>query len=345
MKEELLIIKKEALNELDKADDEKGLEQVRVDYLGKKGKMTQVLKSLGKLSAEERPKMGELANEIKKEISEIIDEKRTSFKEIAMADKIAKDKLDVTLPGRTIKVGHFHPITQMINEITHIFKRMGFQVKEGPELEQEYYNFEALNLPENHPARDEQDSFYVEQGNNTKDRMLLRTQTSPVQIRVMEKQKPPIAMVAPGRCFRRDDIDATHSHTFHQVEGLVVDKGISFSDLKGVLHFFGKEMFGSDTKVRFRPDFFPFTEPSAEFAVTCFLCNGKGCRVCKTTGWIELGGCGLVDPKVFGFVNIDPEEYSGYAFGVGIERLAMTKYGIPDIRMFYENDMRFLKQF
>lgn len=345
MKEELLKLKDAALEEINKSKLEKELDQVRVDFLGKKGKITQVLKSLGKLSPEERPVIGELANVVKKEITDEINTKMAALKEEALAEKIKKDKIDVTLPGKTMNVGHFHPITQMINEITHIFKRMGFQVKEGPELEREYYNFEALNLPENHPARDEQDSFYIDQDGDAAERMLLRTQTSPVQIRVMEKQKPPIAMVAPGRCFRRDDIDATHSHTFHQVEGLVVDKGISFSDLKGVLHYFGKEMFGSNTKVRFRPDFFPFTEPSAEFAVTCFLCEGKGCRVCKTTGWIELGGCGLVDPKVFGFVNIDPEEYSGYAFGVGIERLAMTKYGIPDIRMFYENDMRFLKQF
>ncbi len=339
MKNELIALKEEAAESLIKASTEQDLEELRVRYLGKKGNLTRILKSLGSLSPDERPIIGGLANEIKEAITSKISDKKKTLKDQARQTRLKQESIDVTLPGRQPPIGHLHPITQVIQEITGIFKSLGFQVAEGPELEEEYYNFDALNLPKSHPARDEQDSFYV--GSDK----LLRTQTSPVQIRVMESQKPPIAIISPGRCFRRDAQDATHSHTFHQVEGLAVDKGVTFSDLKGILHIFARQMFGSDTKVRFRPDFFPFTEPSAEFAITCFKCHGKGCRVCKKSGWIELGGCGLVDPAVFGFVNIDPEVYSGYAFGVGIERLAMVKYGIPDIRMFYENDLRFLEQF
>ncbi|MDH4129954.1 MAG: phenylalanine--tRNA ligase subunit alpha [Spirochaetota bacterium] len=339
MKNELNALKNEAIDYIPKVKSESELDQVRVDFLGKKGKLTKILKSLGSLSANERPLVGQLSNEIKQFITEQINKKKEEFRVAAQSESIRKESIDISLPGRQPSIGYLHPITQVIQEITHIFKRLGFQVAEGPELEEEYYNFDALNLPKNHPARDEQDSFYI-----TSDK-LLRTQTSPVQIRVMEKQRPPIAIISPGRCFRRDAMDATHSHTFHQIEGLAVDKDISFADLKGILHLFAKQMFGSSTQTRFRPDFFPFTEPSGEFAITCFICHGKKCRVCKGTGWIELGGCGLVDPAVFGFVNIDPEEYSGYAFGMGIERLAMAKYGVPDIRMFYENDIRFLEQF
>lgn len=339
MKIELNTLKEQAVQSILKVASEKELEELRIEYLGKKGKLTQILKSLASLSDQERPIIGQLSNEVKQTITDHLIKKKNELKLKAHEEKIRQEGIDISIPGRNPFIGHLHPLSQIIQEITNIFKRMGFQIAEGPELEEEYYNFDALNMPKSHPARDEQDSFYI-----TSDK-LLRTQTSPVQIRVMEKQKPPIAIVSSGRCFRRDAQDATHSHTFHQIEGLAVDKGISFADLKGVLHFFARQMFGKKTQVRFRPDFFPFTEPSGEFAVTCFICYGKGCRVCKGTGWIELGGCGLVDPAVFGFVNIDPEEYSGYAFGIGIERLAMTKYGIPDIRMFYENDLRFLQQF
>ncbi len=339
MIDQLSAIKNRAQENINKVSSEKDLEQLRVDFLGKKGELTQVLKSLGILDEEMRRKVGQIANEIKEFLQQEIQEKKQYFQNQFQQKKLREETIDITLPGRKPPRGHVHPITQIISEITHIFKRMGFQLAEGPELEDEYYNFDALNLPPHHPARDDHDSFYITS------KKLLRTQTSPVQIRVMEKQKPPLAIISPGRCFRRDAQDATHSHTFHQIEGLSVDRNISFADLKGVLHLFGKQMFGSKTKVRFRPDFFPFTEPSAEFAVSCFICGGKGCRVCKKTGWIEIGGCGLVDPAVFGFVNIDPEIYSGYAFGMGIERLAMVRYGIPDIRLFYENDLRFLKQF
>jgi len=339
MKQQLEELKADAAKTLANTSSDKEVEQLRITYLGKKGRLTSILKSLGSLDPVERPKMGQLANEVKEFITEEINKKKQHFITISQNEKIQKEFIDVTLPGRVPPMGKLHPITQIIQEITHIFKGMGFQLVEGPELEEEYYNFDALNLPASHPARDEQDSFYV-----ASDR-LLRTQTSPVQIRTMEKWKPPISIISPGRCFRRDAQDATHSHTFHQVEGLSVDKHLSFADLKGVLHLFAREMFGSKTNTRFRPDFFPFTEPSAEFAVSCFLCGGRGCGVCKSSGWIEIGGCGLVDPAVFGFVDIDPELYSGFAFGMGIERLAMTRYGIPDIRLFYENDLRFLRQF
>ncbi len=339
MKNQLINLKNEAEKIIPNITCEKELESFRLSCIGKKGKLTSILKSLGSLSKEEKPIIGKLSNETKAIIIKLINQKKCELKKLSQQHKEQQNFIDITLPGRKVNIGHFHPITQITNDISHIFKRLGFSVADGPELEHQYYNFEALNIPQHHPARDEQDSFYI-----TSNR-LLRTQTSPVQIRVMEKQSPPISVISTGRCFRRDAVDATHSHTFHQIEGLSVDKNISFADLKGVLHLFAKEMFGANTKTRFRPDFFPFTEPSAEFAISCFICKGKGCKVCKGSTWIEIGGCGLVDPTVFSFVKIDPNEYSGYAFGMGIERLAMIKYGVPDIRMFYENDLKFLKQF
>ena len=337
MKNKLQQIKAAALAEL--AVQDADIEQIRVRFLGKKGELTAVLRGMGALSAEERPVVGQMANEVRAEIEAAITEKQQQQKQKELADRLLREKLDVTMPGTPARMGHQHPLTRAQREMEEIFIGMGFEIAEGPEVEYDYYNFQALNIPENHPARDTQDTFYITQN------ILLRSQTSPVQVRVMEQKKPPIRVISPGRVYRSDALDATHSPLFHQMEGLVVDKGITMSDLKGTLETFARKMFGDQTKIRFRPHHFPFTEPSAEVDVSCFVCGGKGCRVCKGEGWIEILGAGMVHPFVLSNCGIDPEEYSGFAFGMGLERVTMTRYGIDDIRLFYENDERFLKQF
>ena len=339
MKSQLAEIIKETKENIDSCNEISNLEEIRISILGKKGKITHILKGIAKLSNEEKKEIGMIANNTKKEITELINNKKNDLLTEEQNHKLKEESIDITLPGKNVRKGNLHPTTAMIDYLINILVRMGFTPVDGYELETEYYNFEALNIPADHPAREDQDSFYVSEHH------LLRTHTSPTQVRIMKKYKPPLAIIHCGRCFRRDALDATHSHTFYQIEGLYVDKNVTFADLKGTLYLLAQELFGPDTEVRFRPDFFPFTEPSGEFAVTCFNCKGKGCNVCKSTGWIELGGCGLVDPEVFKNCDIDPEEYTGYAFGFGIERLIMTKYRVPDIRMFYENDLRFLKQF
>ncbi len=337
MKETLEQIRSDALNEISAPDADP--EELRVRFLGKKGKLTAVLRGMGSLSAEERPVIGQLANEVRSALENALNEKAAELKEKKLERQLRHEKLDVTMPGSALPMGHQHPLTRVQREMEDIFIGMGFQIAEGPEVEYDYYNFQALNIPENHPARDTQDTFYIT------DNILLRSQTSPVQVRVMEKQKPPIRVISPGRVYRSDALDATHSPLFHQMEGLVVDKGITMSDLKGTLETFAKKMFGENTNIRFRPHHFPFTEPSAEVDVSCFACGGKGCRVCKGEGWIEILGAGMVHPFVLSNCGIDPEIYSGFAFGMGIERVAMKHYGIDDIRLFYENDRRFLEQF
>ena len=337
MRETLSRIKDEALAALlaENAD----LEQIRIKYLGKKGELTAVLRGMGALSAEERPIIGQLANEVRAQIEEAITAQKAIMEEKALDARLAAEKLDVTVPGKASKVGHRHPLTLVQRDMEEIFIGMGFSIAEGPEVEYDYYNFQALNIPENHPARDTQDTFYIT------DNILLRSQTSPVQARTMEVQKPPIRIISPGRVYRSDAMDATHSPLFHQMEGLVVDKGITMGDLKGMLETFAKQEFGEDTKIRFRPHHFPFTEPSAEVDISCFMCGGKGCRLCKGEGWIEILGAGMVHPNVLRTCGIDPEVYSGFAFGMGIERIAMLKYHVGDIRYFYENDVRFIEQF
>lgn len=337
MKETLEQIRSDALNEISAPDADP--EELRVRFLGKKGKLTAVLRGMGSLSAEERPVIGQLANEVRSALENALNEKAAELKEKKLERQLRHEKLDVTMPGSALPMGHQHPLTRVQREMEDIFIGMGFQIAEGPEVEYDYYNFQALNIPENHPARDTQDTFYIT------DNILLRSQTSPVQVRVMEKQKPPIRVISPGRVYRSDALDATHSPLFHQMEGLVVDKGITMSDLKGTLETFAKKMFGENTNIRFRPHHFPFTEPSAEVDVSCFACGGKGCHVCKGEGWIEILGAGMVHPFVLSNCGIDPEVYSGFAFGMGIERVAMKHYGIDDIRLFYENDRRFLEQF
>ena len=337
MEELLEKIKAAALLELARSDAD--LESLRVRFLGKKGELTAVLRGMGALSAEERPRMGQLANDVRAAIEAAIAVRGAELKERMLQKRLTEEKLDVTMPGEAPRMGHRHPLNHVQREMEEIFIGMGFQIAEGPEVEYDYYNFQALNIPKNHPARDTQDTFYIT------DNILLRSQTSPVQVRVMEKQKPPIRVISPGRVYRSDALDATHSPLFHQMEGLVVDKGITMSDLKGTLETFAKKMFGEETKIRFRPHHFPFTEPSAEVDVSCFACGGKGCRICKGEGWIEILGAGMVHPFVLSNCGIDPEIYSGFAFGMGIERVAMKHYGIDDIRLFYENDERFLKQF
>ncbi|MCI5676678.1 MAG: phenylalanine--tRNA ligase subunit alpha [Clostridia bacterium] len=337
MEELLEKIKAAALLELARSDAD--LESLRVRFLGKKGELTAVLRGMGALSAEERPRMGQLANDVRAAIEAAIAVRGAELKERMLQKRLTEEKLDVTMPGEAPRMGHRHPLNRVQREMEEIFIGMGFQIAEGPEVEYDYYNFQALNIPKNHPARDTQDTFYIT------DNILLRSQTSPVQVRVMEKQKPPIRVISPGRVYRSDALDATHSPLFHQMEGLVVDKGITMSDLKGTLETFAKKMFGENTKIRFRPHHFPFTEPSAEVDVSCFACGGKGCRICKGEGWIEILGAGMVHPFVLSNCGIDPEIYSGFAFGMGIERVAMKHYGIDDIRLFYENDERFLKQF
>ena len=336
MKELLENIRKKAMDEIAHSEDTEGL---RIRYLGKKGELTAVLRGMGSVSPEERPAIGALANEIRTEIESALAAKAADQKKNALAHKLEAEALDVTIPGTVYTVGRRHPLAQTEKMLCDFFVGMGFSVAEGPEVEYDYYNFEALNLPKNHPARDTQDTFYIT------DNILLRSQTSPVQVRTMEVQKPPIRVISPGRVYRADPADATHSPIFHQVEGLVVDKGITMGDLKGILELFAKRMFGEETRIRFRPHHFPFTEPSAEVDVSCFVCGGKGCRLCKGEGWIEILGAGMVHPFVLSNCGIDPEVYSGFAFGMGIERIAMTRLGIDDMRLLYENDVRFLHQF
>ena len=339
MKEKLIKIKEDAIKCLNEAEDLKTLEELRVKILGKKGELTQILKDMKNLTAEERPIIGQTANEVRTAIEEKIDSAKNIFLQKAQEIKLKAETIDVTMPGRKKALGHLHPMTQVIDNIKNIFIGMGYEIAEGPEVETAHYNFEALNIPKNHPARDEQDTFFINP------EICLRSQTSPVQARTMEKGKLPIRMIAPGRVFRSDEVDATHSPSFHQVEGLVIDKHITFADLKGTLAEFAKELFGEDTKVKFRPHHFPFTEPSAEVDVSCFKCGGKGCRFCKGSGWIEILGCGMVHPHVLEMCGIDPEEYTGFAFGMGLERIALLKYEIDDMRLLYENDIRFLRQF
>lgn len=334
--EELSKIKEEAKSKLSSAEDLKALESIRREYLGKKGFITLILRSLGKLPAEGRPEAGKCANQVKREIEALLS---TRKKELEERKKIVEEAIDITLPGHSLRLGTKHPLTQVLDEIKKIFMNLGFEIVEGPEVELEYYNFIALNIPPYHPVRDEHDSFYIT------DEVLLRTETSAVQIRTMEKRKPPVKIIAPGRVYRRDAVDRTHSHTFHQVEGLWVDKNITFGDLKGTLALFAQQMFGEKVSMRFRPDYFPFTEPSADGAISCIICEGRGCPVCSNTGWLEIFGCGMVHPKVLSNVGYDPEKIGGYAFGLGVERIAMLKYGIDDMRLFFENDLRFLEQF
>ena len=339
MKEQLSKIHESAKAELAELSSIQELENFRVQVLGKKGKLTAILKQMGTLSAEERPKIGQLANEVRQSIEEMLKEKTAQLKEKELEAKLANETIDVTLPGVVAPIGHKHPLSIVLDEVKDIFIGMGFQIATGPEVEWDYYNFEALNLPPDHPARDTQDTFYITE------KMLLRTQTSPVQIRVMEKQNPPIRIIAPGRVYRSDAVDATHSPFFHQIEGLVVDKGITMGDLKGSLMQFAKRLYGEDTEIRLRPHHFPFTEPSCEMDVTCFKCGGKGCPMCKGEGWVEILGGGMVHPKVLKNGGVDPEVYSGYAFGVGLERLTMFRFNIDDMRLLFENDARFLNQF
>jgi phenylalanyl-tRNA synthetase alpha chain len=339
MKDLLEKLRQAALEAVAQSGDLSALENVRVRFLGKKGEITAVLKMMGKLSPEERPAMGQLANLVRQNVEEAIAEATDELKKKAQAAKLVNETIDVTLPGEKPETGHRHPLEIVLNEVKDIFIGMGFQIADGPEVEWDYYNFEALNIPEGHPARDTQDTFYITE------KMLLRTQTSPVQIRYMEGHKPPIRMIAPGRVYRSDAVDATHSPLFHQIEGLLVDEGVTMADLKGALAVFAKGLFGEQTAVRFRPHHFPFTEPSAEVDVSCFACGGKGCRLCKGEGWIEILGAGMVHPNVLRGCDIDPDEYSGFAFGMGIERVALLKYHIDDMRLLYENDVRFLAQF
>lgn len=339
MKEQLEKIKSEALSRMEAAGSLDSLNEIRVAYLGKKGELTSVLKGMKDVAPEDRPKVGQMVNEVRELLESKLEETKAALMKKAREEQMEKEVIDVTLPAKKIRMGHSHPNSIALSELERIFVGMGYEVVEGPEVEYDLYNFEKLNIPKGHPARDEQDTFYIN------DRILLRSQTSPVQVRVMETKKPPIRIIAPGRVFRSDAVDATHSPSFHQIEGLVIDRNITFADLKGTLQEFAKELFGPETKVKFRPHHFPFTEPSAEVDVSCFKCGGKGCRFCKGSGWIEILGCGMVHPHVLEMSGIDPEEYSGFAFGVGLERIALLKYEIDDMRLLYENDIRFLKQF
>ncbi len=339
MKEQLKAISTAASEAVAAAENEAQIEEIRVKYLGKKGELTAILKQMGGLSPEERPIMGQLVNQAKQDLESLIADKKTLLAAKAQEEKLKAETIDITLPAKEIKPGKLHPLNTVLDDMINIFQSMGFDVVDGPEVETDYYNFECLNVPADHPARDMQDTFYLAEN------LLLRTQTSAAQIRTMENRKPPIRVICPGRVFRADEVDATHSPVFHQIEGLVVDKGITMCDLKGVLEEFAHEIYGSDTKVKFRPSFFPFTEPSVEVDVTCSECGGKGCRVCKGSGWIEILGAGMVHPNVLKSCGIDPEEYSGFAFGIGLDRLTTTRYKISDIRLLFENDKRFLDQF
>ncbi|MBP3400523.1 MAG: phenylalanine--tRNA ligase subunit alpha [Selenomonadales bacterium] len=340
MEQQLKELRESAVVELAKADSLEMLNDLRVKYLGKKGSLTSILRGMGALSAEERPRIGQIVNEIRAELEGVIEAKGAELKEAELTKRLASERIDVTLPGRQPSEGHRHPLTLTLERIKEIFMQLGFTVAEGPEVEQDYYNFELLNLPKDHPARDMQDSFYITE------EILLRTHTSPIQARTMQAANPndPVKIIAPGKVYRRD-YDATHSPMFTQVEGLLIDKNISFADLKGTLELFIHQMFGDNVGVRFRPSFFPFTEPSAEVDISCVICGGKGCRVCKGTGWLEILGSGMVHPNVLKMNNFDPEKVSGFAFGMGVERIAMLLYGIDDLRLFYDNDLRFLRQF
>ncbi len=339
MKEKLQKIREEVLAQIKNSQTLDQLNEIRVSQLGKKGALTEILKGMKDVAPQDRPKVGQLVNETRAEIEKVLEESKARMEALVRESKLASETIDVTLPAKRMKVGHMHPNMRALSEVENIFVGMGYEVVEGPEVERDYYNFEALNIPADHPAKDEQDTFYISGD------ILLRTQTSSTQVHEMEKGKLPIRMIAPGRVFRSDEVDATHSPSFHQIEGLVIDKHITFADLKGTLAVFAKELFGEDTKVKFRPHHFPFTEPSAEMDVSCFKCGGKGCRFCKGEGWIEILGCGMVHPHVLEMSKIDPNEYTGFAFGVGLERIALLKYEIDDMRLLYENDVRFLNQF
>ena len=339
MKEQLEAIRLAAEKGVSAALDEKQIEELRVKYLGKKGELTALLKQMGSLSPEERPKMGQLVNDAKAKVEALITERKAKLKEKATELKLKSETIDITLPEKETDVGGLHPLSIVTNDLIDIFQSMGFDVLDGPEVETDHYNFECLNVPEDHPARDMQDTFYLA------DKILLRTQTSAAQVRTMETRKPPIRIICPGRVFRADEVDATHSPVFHQLEGLVVDKGVTMCDLMGVLEQFANEIYGYSVKVRFRPSFFPFTEPSVEVDVSCTECGGKGCRVCKGEGWIEILGAGMVHPNVLRSCGIDPDVYTGFAFGIGIDRITTTRYKISDIRLLFENDKRFLEQF
>ena len=336
--ENLDVLVSQALEAVSHTDDVNALEQLRVHYLGKKGELTQVMKTLGNLSAEERPQAGALINAAKDRVQEALNSRKETLEQAALSAKLAAEKIDVTLPGRGQVSGGLHPVTRTLKRVEQFFTRIGYGIAEGPEVENDYHNFEALNIPGHHPARAMHDTFYFNAN------MLLRTHTSPVQVRTMESQQPPIRIVCPGRVYRCDS-DITHSPMFHQVEGLLVDEGVSFADLKGTIEEFLRVFFEKPLGVRFRPSFFPFTEPSAEVDMQCVMCSGKGCRVCKQTGWLEVMGCGMVHPNVLRMSGIDPEKYSGFAFGMGVERLAMLRYGVNDLRLFFDNDLRFLAQF
>ncbi|WP_330370873.1 phenylalanine--tRNA ligase subunit alpha [Butyrivibrio sp. LB2008] len=337
--EQLDKIREEALKQIKGSDGLEKLNEIRVNFLGKKGELTSILKSMKDVAPEDRPKVGQLVNETREAIEKVLEETKSKMEAAVRDAKLKAEVIDVTLPAKKNKVGHCHPNTIALEEVERIFTGMGYEVVEGPEVEKDYYNFEALNIPADHPAKDEQDTFYINGD------LLLRTQTSSTQVHEMEKGKLPIKMIAPGRVFRADEVDATHSPSFHQVEGLVIDKNVTFADLKGTLAEFAKQLFGPETKTKFRPHHFPFTEPSAEMDVSCFKCGGKGCRFCKGEGWIEILGCGMVHPHVLEMSGIDPNEYTGFAFGVGLERIALLKYEIDDMRLLYENDIRFLNQF
>ena len=339
MKEALQNIRQSADALIARAADAAAVDELRVRFLGKKGELTAILKQMGGLSAEERPVIGALANEVREAITADVTRRTKELENAALTARLAAEEIDVTLPGKTPVQGKRHPFEQVLGELKEIFLGMGFDIVSGPEVELDHYNFEMLNMPKSHPARDTQDTFYFTEN------VLLRTQTSPMQIRTMEQQKPPIRIICPGRVYRSDAVDATHSPIFHQCEGLVVDKGVTFSDLKGTLELFIKKLYGEGTRARFRPHHFPYTEPSAEMDMSCFKCGGKGCSMCKGEGWIEILGCGMVHPQVLKNCGIDPEVYSGFAFGMGIERVVMMRYGIDDMRLLYENDLRFLKQF
>lgn len=339
MKDQLNNIKIHAEKELSSAASMQELDNLRVKYLGKKGELTSILRGMGALSPEERPVIGQIANEVRSFLENMIDTAREELLKKERAQRLEKEVIDITMPGKRKILGKRHPLSIVLDEINEVFIGMGYEIAEGPEVELDYYNFEALNIPKGHPARDTQDTFYINEN------IILRTQTSPVQVRVMENRKPPIKIICPGRVYRSDAVDATHSPIFHQVEGLVVDKGITMGDLVGTLQVFAKSLFGENTRIRLRPHHFPFTEPSAEVDVSCWNCGGKGCRICKNEGWIEILGAGMVHPKVLKTCGIDPEEYSGFAFGIGVERTAMGRFDIDDMRLLYENDIRFLKQF
>ena len=339
MKEKLEAIKAEALAKIESANDLDALNDIKVAVLGKKGELTAVLKSMKDVPAEERPMVGQMVNDARTAIEEQLEEKKTNIARLLRTEKMKRETIDVTLPGKKNLRGHRHPNQIALEDLERVFIGMGYEVVEGPEVEYDRYNFELLNIPANHPAKDEQDTFYINK------EILLRTQTSPVQARIMEKGNLPIRILSAGRVFRSDEVDATHSPSFHQVEGLVIDKNVTFADLKGTLEQFAKEFFGEKTKVKFRPHHFPFTEPSAEVDITCFKCGGKGCRMCKGSGWIEILGCGMVHPNVLEMCGIDPKEYQGFAFGIGLERVTLLKYEIDDMRLLYENDVRFLNQF